>query len=336
MSAHDLRDVLRERAEAPAPLNPHRHDQIRSRIRRTRIRRGAMAGAAVAAAVVVGVSLIPGAADAPAREITAAAKPAASLPETFTSGDGTEYRRVATAGLAAEGGQKASVTVPVTGKPLDVAGLCEGRPGSQPPSITVNGGRPNQAGSLTCGKDMELTPLVVPEGATEVTVTFDTDVSAYGCLRDGKGGSCEPLKPHWAAWSLAVYEWTPPAEPVEPDDLRAAPARLAGMKLAARTGGMWKEERSFELVVKSPGGKVGLEQLCAGDLAGRMWFTYRINGKDTGTTADCATWKGGPFPLAMGEHTVPKGEKVTITGEVGLRGEATNRPVRWEVAAYVK
>ncbi|MEO3792103.1 hypothetical protein ABGB14_17985 [Nonomuraea sp. B10E15] len=334
MSAHDLRDVLRERAGAPAPPNPHRHDQIRSRIRRTRVRRGAMAGAAVAAAVVLGVSLLPGAAEPSAQEITAAARPAAELPETFTSGDGTEYRRVATAELAAKGGQKASVTVPVTGRPLDLAGLCQGRPGSQPPHVAVNG-RPHRASFLRCGKDMELRPLVVPEGATEVTVTFDTEITGYGCVREKKGGKCEPVKPHWAAWSLAVYEWTPPAEPVEPGELRSPPAKLAGMRLAAGTGGTWTKERSFELVVRSPGGKLGLEQLCTGDLARRIWFTYRINGKDTGSTADCGTWKSGPFPMAMAEHRVPKGEKVTITGKVGLWGEATNRPVRWVVAAYV-
>ncbi|TDE41720.1 hypothetical protein E1295_29200 [Nonomuraea mesophila] len=333
MSAHDLRDVLRERAGAPAPVNPHRHDQIRARVRRTRIRRSAMAGVAVVAAVVAGVSLVPGAAKPP--EITAAAEPAASaLPETFTADDGTEYRRVATTGLPAKGGQKASVTVPVTGKPLDLAGLCQGRPGSQPPNVAVNG-RPVRTGSLRCGKDMELEALVVPDGATEVTVTFDTTTTGYGCVREKKGGKCEPVKPHWAAWSLAVYEWTPPAEPVEPGELRAPPARLAGMRLAARTGGTWTDERSFELVVRSPGGKLGLEQLCTGDLAGRMWFTYRINGEDTGSTTDCGIWKSGPFPMAMGEHRVPKGEKVTITGKVGLWGEATNRPVRWVVAAYV-
>ncbi|NBE94786.1 hypothetical protein FE391_39685 [Nonomuraea sp. KC401] len=335
MSAHDLRDVLRERAEAPAPANPHRHDQIRARVRRARIRRRVLAGTAVAAAAVLGVSLIPGAADVPAREITAAAGPASSLPETFTSGDGTEYRRVATAELKAEPDQKTSVTVPVSGKPLDAAGLCAGKPTGQPPHIRVNG-ELQEAGFLRCGTDMELKPLVVPEGATEITVTFDTVTSGYGCVSDRKGGKCRPQTPHHAAWRLGVYEWTPPAEPVEPEEPRAFPARLGGMKLAAKSAGVWDDDRSFELVVESPGGKLGLEQLCTGDLAGRMWFTYRINGEDSGVTADCATWKSGPFPLAMGETTVPKGGKVRITGKVGLRGEATNRPVRWSVAAYVK
>ncbi|TDD17893.1 hypothetical protein [Nonomuraea diastatica] len=336
MSAHDLRDVLRERAEAPAPPNPHRHDQIRSRIRRTRLRRGGVAGAAVAAAVVAGVSLIPGAAEPPAREITAAAEPATELPERFTADDGTEYRRLVTAELAAKGGQKTSVTVPVSGKPLDVAGVCAGTFGSRPPSISVNGKPSARATSLRCGKDMQLSPLVVPEGATEVTVTFDTKVSAYSCVSERKGGPCEPIKPRWVAWDLAVYEWTPPAEPVEPDALKAFPARLGGMELAAKAAGLGDEDRSFELVVESPGGKLGLEQLCTGELAPRMRFTYRIDGKDTGSTASCGIWKNGPFPLAMSEHAVPKGERVTITGKAALWGAATNRPVRWSVAAYVK
>ncbi|MFG1705818.1 hypothetical protein ACFLIM_21725 [Nonomuraea sp. M3C6] len=333
MTVQDLRDVLRERAEAPSPANPYRHDQVRSRIRRTRLRRRATAGAAVAAAVVVGFSLLPGTAEPP-RDITAAAQPAPSLPERFTSDDGTEYRRVATATLKANGERKTSVTVPVSGRPLDVAGLCNGTFGSDMPRISVNGNHTGGPGFTPCAKEMELRPLIVPTGATEVTVTFDT--TAYGCVLEKKNGPCVPTRPRQADWSLAVYEWNPPARQIEPEPVRAFPARLGGMKLATFTSGMWGKDSAFTLQVTSPGGKVAIDQLCTGDLAGRMWFRYQIDGADIPVTASCGVWKEGPFPMALHEFAVPKGKRATISGRMGLWGDYTNRPVRWSFGVYVK
>ncbi|RVX40421.1 hypothetical protein EDD27_2828 [Nonomuraea polychroma] len=335
MTVQDLRDVLRERAEAPSPTNPRRHDQVAARVRRTRLRRRVTAGAAVAAAVVVGVSLLPGAAEQP-RETTAAARPVPELPERFTADDGTEYRRLTTLTMKGSGPKKSSVTVPVSGRPLEVAGICDGELGGLGPRILVNG-RP-QAGSHIglCFKRnaMELRPVTMPTGATEVTIGFDKTVN--GCVLDKKGGQCVPSKPDRTDWRLGVYEWTPPVQPVEPAPLKAFPGKLGRLKLAGQTSGVWDRDRSFEIVVKSPSGKIALEQLCSGDLASRVWFTYKVDGMDTGTGPTCVVWKQGPFPMAATEFTVPKGKRVTITGRVGMWGDSTNRPVRWSVAVYVR
>jgi hypothetical protein len=293
------------------------------------------AGLALAAAVA-GVALLPGVKGQP-RETTVAAKPAPELPESFTSGDGTEYHRLTTLTMKAKGSRKASVTVPVSGKPLEVAGLCRGEPDIVTPRITMNG-KHTGASLAPCFKksEMQLQPLIVPEGATEVTVEFDTTVHGLGCTRPRNGGPCVRTTPTWGDWQLAVYEWTPPAQAVDPEPLRAFPGKLGGMKLAETASGLWDRDSSFTLVVESPGGKIGLEQLCAGELGPRMRFTYRIDGKSTGSQSDCGVWKKGPFPMAMGELKVPKGRRVTITGTVAMLGESTNRPVRWSVAAYVK
>ena len=78
-----------------------------------------------AVAVLLGVWLVPGTAE-PAAEGDRRRFRRAKLPERFTAPDGTEYRRVATTAIEATGGRKAVITVPLSGKPLDVAGVCEG------------------------------------------------------------------------------------------------------------------------------------------------------------------------------------------------------------------
>ncbi|MEV5501228.1 hypothetical protein AB0M50_38125 [Nonomuraea fuscirosea] len=336
MTVQDLRDVLRERAAGPSPANPHRHDEVRARIRRTRLRRRAVAGGVVSvvsvvAAVVVTVALLPGTAEEPAAT-TVTAEPAPGLPERYTAPDGTVYRRLAATRLVASG-VKTSVTVPVTGNPLDVAARCDGEM-SAPPRILVNGRNTGPQGFAPCPKDMDLRPLIVPADAKEVTVTFDRSTSGGGCVTRTKNGPCEPVKPQRSGWDLAVYEWIPPARMILPEPVRAMPERLAGKKLLAQFRGVWPGRSTFEMQVVGTGDPVGIDQICSGALAGRMWFTYQIDGQESPTRSGCGIWKEGPFPTAMEEFTVPKGKRVTVTGRVGLWGESTNRPVNWAIGVY--
>ncbi|NUP80149.1 MAG: hypothetical protein HOV96_21655, partial [Nonomuraea sp.] len=181
---------------------------------------------------------------------------------------------------------------------------------------------------------MELVPLIVPAGADRVTVPFDTTTRGGGCVRKGEDGPCVPQTPPKAVWSLAVYEWTPPAEPVEPDPLRDFPKRVAGWEQGRATRDlMWPRDRAFTLTVEGKGGRIGIEALCGGDLAERMWFAYRADGGEE-VTGTCGRWENGPYPMAMNEFTVPEGERVTVTGRAGIWGADTNRPVRWAVAVY--
>ncbi|MFC4005963.1 hypothetical protein ACFOY2_01925 [Nonomuraea purpurea] len=53
-------------------------------------------------------------------------------------------------------------------------------------------------------------------------------------------------------------------------------------------------------------------------------------------TVNCAVWKSGPYPMALTEHVVPKGARVTVTGQVGVWGGHPNRPVRWSIGLYTK
>ncbi|MFB9199718.1 hypothetical protein ACFFV7_00825 [Nonomuraea spiralis] len=339
MSVQDLRDVLRERAEGPAPANPARHEHIRRRVRRTRRRRGLTAAAAAVAAAVTVFSLLPGDAAPPQEAATSAVKAARELPERFTARDGTGYRRLATATVRTEKTTKASVTIPVSGKPLDVAALCEGGPRAKPPAISVTGGDAVASRSFSpCPKDMELVPLVVPGGAGQVTVTFDTATRGWGCVRKSKDGPCVTQKPDQAVWSLAVYEWTPPDRPVEPGPLKPFPKRLARWDLAAATRQLvWPQDRTFTVTPGGDGGRIGIEALCAGDLAPRMRFTYLIEGGEGGeVTATCGQWESGPYPMAMNEFRVPAGKPVKVTVRAGIMGPDTNRPVRWSVAVYRK
>ncbi|MEV0237622.1 hypothetical protein [Nonomuraea sp. NPDC050786] len=340
MTVQDLRDVLRERAESPSPANPYRHDEVRSRIRRTSLRRRVTAGAGAVAVIAAGIYLIPGTAAAPDRDTTATATAAAQpagLPERFTSADGTEYRRLAITTLEVKGKKKTSINVPVSGKPLEVSGRCDGGPRSDSPAVLVNGRPIGGADSLRCSKEMPLVPLIVPRGATEVTVTFDTTRLRPGCVRRTKDSPCLPVEARPANWSLAVYEWTPPARPVEPPQIKPFPDRAAGMKRAYTVRGMWPQDPSFTLTATSESGKIGIDQLCAGDLASRMWFQFRIDGKLSPSSSNCGVWREGrSYPMAVAEITVPKGKRVTISGKMSFLGEYTNRPVRWSVGVFVK
>ncbi|MEV1172904.1 hypothetical protein [Nonomuraea sp. NPDC049784] len=346
MTVQDLRDVLREQAESPSPANPYRHDEVRSRIRRTSLRRRVTSGAAAVAVVAAGIYLIPGTATVPDRDrtATAAARPGrettaepAGLPESFTSADGTAYRRLATAMLKAEGVRKVSLKVPVSGKPIDVAGLCDGEFSDSAPRVAVNGVRTGSGPDFgACHKRTQLRPLVVPANATEVTVTFDmTRSGSGGCPRKIK--NCEPRTYEDTDWRVAVYEWTPPAQPVEPAPVKAFPTRAGGMQLARSATGVWPQDASFTLTVRSKNGKIGIDQLCTGDLASRMWFQFRIDGELSSSVSNCGVWQEGkPYPMAMALIPVPKGKQVTISGKMSLWGEYTNRPVRWSVGVFVK
>ncbi|WP_043620108.1 hypothetical protein [Nonomuraea candida] len=351
MSVQDLRDVLRERAGGPSPANPYRHDEVRARIRRRRRRRRTAAGATAAvAAVTVAVALLPGADEAEPRETTALTRPAAepsasasasaraerSLPERFTAPDGTRYRRLTTTAITHGGEKRASVTVPVSGLPLDVAGVCDGEFGAATPRFLVNGRNSGSHRFSPCPDGMQLRPLTVPEGAKEVTVTFDTTTVGRGCVFEKKDGPCVPAKERPADWSLGIYEWTPPDRPVTPEPVRTLPDRLGGMKLARLATGRYPADASVEAEVVSRGGKIGIEQLCTGDLADRLWFTFTVDGKPASSTPGCGVWKKGPFPAAMSEFPVPRGRKVRISARIGSWGEHTSRPVNWAIGIYVK
>ncbi|MFI7470118.1 hypothetical protein [Nonomuraea sp. NPDC049646] len=339
MSVQDLREMLRERAEGPAPAIPDRHELVRRRVRRTWRRRVLASAAATVAAGAAVLSLLPGGAvtrHEPATSASAVA-PARELPERFTARDGTGYRRLATATIRTDGARKTSVTIPVTGRPLDVAALCDGSFGATAPRISVAGRAAGAWPSFSpCPKGMELVPLTVPAGAGQVTVTFDTTTRGGGCSRTKKGAPCVTPEPVKAVWSLAVYEWTPPARPVDPEPLRAFPERLAGWELAGATRDrVWPQDATATVTVRGDGGRVGIEALCAGDLAGRMWFTYRVKGGEEGT-ATCAQWTSGPYPMALTELAVPQGRRVTVTVRAGIWGQDANRPVRWAMAVYRK
>ncbi|MGW3342031.1 hypothetical protein ACWDA3_01940 [Nonomuraea rubra] len=327
MSVRELRDVLRERAGGPSPANPYRHEQVRARIRRTRVRRTAAAGAVAVAVAVVAAYLIPGQAGPVPLRAPAAARP--GLPERFTSPDGTEYRRV---GLVTLTGTEASIDVPVSGKPLEVATWCDGSL-NRMPVVYVNSRRVHAPG-YGCGDGLpRLVPVDVPKGSTEATLTFDR--SAEGCVSLTEDGPCVPEQPDTAVRDVGVYEWTPPAMAVEPPRIKALPPEVDRLRLAGSASGRWPGATSFTLTGRGAG-TVTVHLLCSGDLAQRMWFKFWVGGVEGRTRLGCSSWTRGPFPDAGMELEVPRGEQVTVTVRTGMWGEYTNRPVRWSAGLYVR
>ncbi|MEU4223244.1 hypothetical protein AB0F17_03020 [Nonomuraea sp. NPDC026600] len=339
MTLPDLRDVLREHGDGPSPANPARHEQVRARIRRIRLRRSALGGGAVvavAAAVALVVSLLPGTAE-PRREAagettTVATQPAAELPERFTAADGTEYRRIATMSIKKTGPTKVSVTIPVSGKPLDLGAVCAGPHSGAARASTGAGGPPSTVFTV-CSKRMELRPLQVPPSTsdTKLTVTFDTTTTGWGCtVRNGK---CVPQKETRGVWALAVYEWTPPTQPVEPPPLKDLPDHSGKARLTETKTGVWPQDTSATFKVR---GKVGFDSLCTGDLADRLWYSFEVNGRVQPSSSACAVWKGNAFRSAATEFTYPTDRTTTVKVTWKLLGGGTNRPVRWSVGHYRK
>ncbi|WP_336205316.1 hypothetical protein [Nonomuraea sp. LPB2021202275-12-8] len=338
MTVQDLRDVLRERAEGPSPANPGRHEQIRARIRATRLRRRAAGGVAASvtltAAVALGVSLLPGAPPERPQSATVVTGVQPELPERFTAPDGTGYRRVATTSIKATGSQKATVTVPLSGRPLDVGAVCEGPDNSSP---RVSTGAPSwpPVSFTKCSKRLEILPVTVPEGAKEVTITFDATSHGTACVMKDRDSPCEPVKTERGVWSLGVYEWTPPAQPVEPEQVRDFPDRLEGWELEDSRTGVWPQDTTARFEVEGTGRKLALDQICTGDLARRLSITYQVEG--SAQSGNCGEWTSGPFPMAMIElPAVPKGERLVIEARMTVSGATTNRPIRWSVGVFSK
>ncbi|MFB9470207.1 hypothetical protein ACFFR3_11855 [Nonomuraea salmonea] len=345
MSVEELRDVLRERAEGPAPANPYRHEQVRDRVRRVR-RRRTTATAALAGAAAVATVLATAAITGVIRETprpgpltgTVSRTPEVELPAWHTSSDGTAYRRLA-AGTVDARGAKTTLTVPRTGRPLEAAVLCDGGDpaGGEPatgagggravagPEVFVDGRRAGPPAFACAGLGMRLRPLEVPAGTGQVAVTFDT--TGATCVLRTADGPCTPERPGAAHWRVAVYEWTPPARPVIPAPA-TLPARVDGAKQVALSTGTWPGDGSYEATVVAPG-RYTLQQNCSGDLRDRLWFKYWIDGVESRTSIGCGTRTGGAAAF-----TVRKGQRVEVKVRTGLWGASTNRPVDWAVALY--
>jgi hypothetical protein len=180
---------------------------------------------------------------------------------------------------------------------------------------------------------MQLRPLLVPAATSgsKLTLTFNTTVRGGGCLM--RNGKCVPRKPTRGLWSLAVYEWTPPARPAEPPPLKALPDHAGEARLAETKTGVWPQNGSATFKVR---GKVGFDTLCTGDLAGRLWFSFMANGHPAGGSGSCGVWEGGAFPSAVSEFSYPTNKTTTVKVTWKLLGTATNRPVRWSVGLYQK
>lgn len=334
-----LREVMRDNDPVP-PANPVRQAQVGARIRRIRLRRRLLAAGtaltATAAAVVVGALALP-----PPRESTevVAAPPPSTLPERFTASDGATYTRVGTARVSQAGKKQATMTIPVTGKALDVAATCTGGKESRVSPITSVNGRSLMESSFgQCTEEMDLRPLPVPAGASEVTVRFDTTtVTTRSCFTDEqKKMICEPpeRKPDRSVWDLAVYEWTPPATAVVPPEPRAFPSRAEGNRLIDSKSGVWPQDTEVTFQVEGRGRKLGIDQICTGALAARLRFTFVVNGRSTGSSGTCGTWKDGPYPMAISQFEAPKGRAITVKLTWELPGSGEGRPVRWSVGLF--
>jgi hypothetical protein len=278
---------------------------------------------------------------------------AKNLPEQFTEQDGTGYRRLGAATLSFPQEKTVSITVPVTGRPLDIVGVCEGETTAVTSAVTIVDGKPGgrQMSLLGCDRDRRFLPIEIPEGAREMTLRFEAqEVRQAGeCESLNPTTRCKartdlPAKSSPGVWTLAVYEWTPPAEPVLPAPPRDFPQHLddggeSEYRLLERKSGTWPLDRTVTFEATVPGATMGIEQLCSGALAGRLRFTFRVDGEDSGSTMSCVEWVSGDYPLTMSQFQVPKSAG-RVTVEIiwqmpgGFEDDYAKRPVRWSIGLY--
>ena len=164
-------------------------------------------------------------------------------------------------------------------------------------------------------------------------VTFDTTTTGGGCVVD-LDGNCRPVKRVVGTWSLGVYAWTPPDRPVEPEPVKTLPDRLGGRPLVDSRTGIWPRDDTVRFEFDATGRTFGLDQICTGDLASRLRFSFTVNGEEVPDGGGCGVWESGPFPMAMSEHPVRPGERVVVTAEITVAGGHPNRPVRWSVGLF--
>ncbi|MGI5271232.1 hypothetical protein ACQEUU_18900 [Nonomuraea sp. CA-218870] len=160
-------------------------------------------------------------------------------------------------------------------------------------------------------------------------VTADTN-SGKDCV-SAKGRTCRPRIE--GAWTLGVYAWTPPERSTQPEPIKDLPKRLDGRPLIDTRSGVWPADDTVRFTFDATGRPFGLEQLCAGDLAERLRFSYTL-GKGKSHGASCAVWRSGAFPMAMGVHDTRPGERVKVTAKITVDGGHPGRPVRWSVGLY--
>lgn len=291
------------------------------------------------AAATMGVALVTGAmliaSNTPAEQTVTAAPAVTGLPPEFTAADGVAYHRVGTATLDTTGKRKVTITVPNTGKPLDLVATCAGDRRSAAPHVRVDG-VPARGGFLgACVATRQTIGLPVRGQAEEVTVTLELpELQGTACVRERKDDPCKPVTPRQrrAVWSLGVYEWTPPDEPVLPGPVRKFPA-MKGYKPVAMRSGLYPEKGSVTIPVPA-GRTVGVDQICTGALAKRLNFTLALNGRDTGVGGQCGVWEKGPYPMAMALVKTPKGADARLTITWSMAGPAETRPVRWLVGVW--
>jgi hypothetical protein len=337
MSTQELRELLNERAGAVPPHNPRRGEQVLARVRRRRNVRTLTAGVAVAGVITAGWLVLPGAPEAAQPVDRVAVAPGPAAPESFTSQDGTAYRRVALKSVRYPGKEQVTLTIPLTGKPLDLAAFCEeSRWGA--PMVRIEGARFSPV-NPDCAPTMRLVGVNVPKGAKEVKIVIDPRVRGWACVGKRKASECTPKdrvpepKPHEV--SLAFYEWTPPEHAVQPSPLPEPPARVAGYRKVAVKSGVWPERRSATFEVEGHGGTIAVEASCSGDLAGRLRFARAFNGEG-GSEGGCAIAGKDQFGGVLSEFPAPHGKRVRITITLRAEGETTNRPVNWLVGLYRK
>ncbi|GAA4099285.1 hypothetical protein [Nonomuraea soli] len=327
----ELRDLLDEHA-GPSPVNPARLAGVMTRVRRRRVRRAAvLSGTAGVAAVLLALPYIL----TPARNTEIATAPASPFPERYTADDGVEYSRLETARLAVPEDRKLSITVALSGRPLEVAVKCRETARDARVSLAVTlDRRPVPPGFPPC-TTTEMLRWPLPDtrpGAATATITLTPQAHAMPNCTPGKGckPSTAPPTPDPTAWDIAVYEWTPPAEPIIPGPPRAFPSTAGGWQLVRTDSGVYPRDK--EVSFTSTGkGRFGFDKLCSGALSRQLRFRVFRNGRDTGSSGDCAVWeKGQTYPMAMSVERGPA--RITLKLESAV--SPNNRFIRWSVGWF--
>lgn len=348
----NIRELLRDRSSEP-PSNSERLSQVRKGIHRARRRRTAVSGVAAITGVVAVSAVGLGGFDGDRTSVdptvrpspTATAPTPAELPKTFTGKNGVTYALVGSTSMRQPEEQEVHVNVrPREGRPLDVAATCaplsKVSPDEQasPPRIDVLvDGKWYGGVSLGCGERLDTAQLILPKGKRMFRVTFTS-----GRL-GGERAS--------AAWSIGLYEWTPPNKsdaapkvPRLPDP--SADGEEPAYHLLGSKSGTWPDSRTVKITVPYRGQQLAVATICRGGAAERMETVgILIDGKLEDDTGPCDA-EG----LDVGEMTAlhrpvldRAAEKGSVTVELRIHGPNSNGrddaaykklPFGWRVGIY--
>lgn len=332
MNTEEFRDLLQANAQAPRPVNPARTNQIEHRIKRRKTQRKVLTGFTAAAVAIAITGVWAETRDVPHSPTLGSVTPTQNptLAEEFVAKDGAVYHRVSLTSLDWPRQKTATVPLVRNGKPLAARVACAGKKDVSELMYHFSTASQQNFNLLSGKAGMFCEPLNadhpfdLPDSLTSFTVSADKPHDYGTVIPDGT-----------AAWTIALYEWTPPAKP--------KPAPPAPKMIVSENNplvvkkGVWPKTQELTLTVPYRGRPLMYNAFCAGAIGGNARVEVHVNGRLNPAYDDNQCYAAEEGNVAdIDLIRPPRGTKqVTLTVRLtGFDPGYLKRPGSWSVGVF--